>query len=268
MGEGGRLAELSPLIVAVTFLGAFLILAVMIPPEFIAAGEYEDYRQVTVPDYFEAIDVQSFAETWVYTMNETEGYSLWESSLLRIYKVPEVPPNNGLFGGHWIDLFYREANYSDKFICIEHLWTDWGFPRVHHMNWLDAQGVTVTDIFPTQYYDFYGISVETIESDIENGAASYTVKCDHFQMQVFIGYNTTLYETVEDAWDHHGLNMLWGIDFDQTNTRMNVWNLIAMILFFQMPNIHWAINALIALPLWTCIAYLTFVFISKLIPFT
>lgn len=261
MGEGGRLAELSPLIVAVTFLGSFLILAIMIPPELIAASEYEGYRQVSVPDYFEAIDVQSFAETWVYTMNETGGETYGE-----LYFIGAIDGGDGddLFGGHWLNLFYTRGNYSGKFITFRHLWTDWAiFLRWHPMQWL-SEGRDRTE----QIGEFSGITIENIEADIDNGVVEYTVKCSHFSMRGFIGYNTTIYSSVEDAWDHHGLSLMLGVDWDQTDTRMNVWNLIAMILFFQMPDIHWSVNALIALPLWASFAYLIFVFVSKLIPFT
>jgi len=56
-----------------------------------------------------------------------------------------------------------------------------------------------------------------------------------------------------------------GINFDQTGTGYNAWDLIGMLLFFQLPDVHWIINILLALPFWVPVAYLTFIFILRAI---
>jgi hypothetical protein len=81
------------------------------------------------------------------------------------------------------------------------------------------------------------------------------------------GYNTTSYDNCTQAYENDALGIWLGINFDQVNTQYNAWNLISMILFFQMPDVHPLINVIIAIPIWVTIAYLVFTLITKLIPF-
>jgi len=101
------------------------------------------------------------------------------------------------------------------------------------------------------------------EIDADKEKLSYTIQCSHFQMKGFFGYNDTLYSSPSQAWDHHGLWILLGINFDQMSTGFNAFNLIGMLLFFQLPMVHPIINYIIAVPIWVCIIYLSFIFILR-----
>jgi len=250
--------ELKPLVTVVSFLALFAILAGTIPAQFYAAS-YEGV-ELNVPSDFEGIDIQSFAETWPYTLNETGG----DTTIYGLYRVFDV--GGADFGGHDLDLVYRRANESDKFVSIEHFWTEWWFFRYGHpMSWYNRQMIDKTTSFHGGLYE--GLALDDLENDTIQGSAEYTVKCDHLQLKAFLGYNTTLYANVTDAWDHHGLHIMLGINFDQLNTAINAWNIVGMILLFQTPDVHPVLNAIIAIPLWLCIAYLAYVLILKAIPF-
>lgn len=238
---------LKTFLLLISFLGFFAILIGTIPSGFMVTTE--EYREQTVPDYFEAIDLQFFAETWSYTLNATggtEGGAGWYFIDIDI-------------GNRDFDMWYKKANQTPLQLYFVHRYTWIIFPVSHKMQWLNYQGAT------------RGTELEGTELDSDVSNPSYTAKCDHFHVKVFFAYNDTLYSVPTEAWNNNNLHMLVGIDFDQQETGMNAWNLIGMILFFQMPNVHPILNMLIAIPVWVCIAWLTFAFIIavvKSLPFT
>lgn len=247
----GSLGELRPLIVIVSFLGLFALFIAMIPTEFYA-GSYEG-RELEVPDYFESSEMQYFADTWNWQMNETGGYSL-----LEMYHIDVDHNDDGLIGNHQIQMVYSEANRTHHNIEFVHVYYQWViFPADHNM------------IFKYKGSDRGTVLTDTdLDADMgSDGEATYQISCDHLAFYTSLGYNTTIYNNATHAWDHHGIYVFAGIDFDQVNTGLNAWNIIGMILFFQMPDVHPAINAIIAVPLWIAIAYLAYVLILKAIPF-
>jgi len=96
---------------------------------------------------------------------------------------------------------------------------------------------------------------------------TYVAKTEDFQCRAYFGFNDTKYSSPTEAWDNYELDILIGMKFDQVNTSINAWSLISMLLFFQLPEVHWIINALIAIPIWITVAYLIYVLIIKIIPF-
>ena len=236
--EGG---EIKGLIIVITFLSTFFIVTSFIPSGF--KYVIPENREVDVPQYFEAIDVQSFGSTEYFTLN----YSL----------------DNYHFtiGGYDLMLFIGYPFGSEIRIDHFHYWWifQYGF---HSMKWYDADGLHVSYEHPL-YHEILPISAL---DDHEYGER-YTMKCEHFQSIVVFGYNQTAYDSHVEAFQDEALTIFFGVEFDQLQTTYNVWNLVAMILFFQMPNVHPAINALIAIPIWILVAYLVYVLILKAIPF-
>jgi len=112
------------------------------------------------------------------------------------------------------------------------------------------------------------LSIEKLDEcwDNESSMVAFNIRTTEVQMRVYFGFNTTKYSKPSEAYYDDGLSCLYGIGFDQINTSTNAWNLIGSLLFFQMPDVHPAINALIAIPLWALIAYLIYVLILKAIP--
>jgi len=241
----GDISELRGLLIIGTFLGTFLLIAGLIPSGFYAF-EYEG-QAITPPDFFDAIDIQSFAETHVYVLNETGG----APAFLDYYYVDVGT------GGHDLNLYYRIANSSYPLdMYVRHAFGEWwGWVYFHDLEWINGAGTSRS----------FRLEVTELNADFENERANYKVECSHLFIRVYFGYNDTLYSTPEEAWNYHGLNVMIGIDFDQTSTGYNAWSLIGALLFFQLPEIHWIVNALIAIPLWLCISYLCFIFILRAI---
>ena len=235
--------EIKVFITVVTFLGVFALLVSMIPGQF--AVQSKSYRQISVPEYFEAVNVQSFVETKNLTVPAYDEYGLdcgvggWE---LKIY--PYYSP--------LMNTYHLVLRHIDRWWVIAYGW--------HDLRWRSK--VTGIDLGYTLDKD------ELLNAyDADKGVAEFIVSCEHLTAYVAFAYNTTKYENIVDAWANSELWMLIAIGFDQVNTSTNAWNVIGKLLFFQAPDVHPAINALIAIPIWAAIAITIYILILKAIPF-
>ena len=247
MGKGDTSGEIKGLIIVITFLSTFFIITAMIPPQFLYSGV--EGRTVETPEYFESVDIYSFAETYNFTVKKedyfTESFSL----------------------GGWNVRFYCKYNDKRMYVNIYDSWwiLEWNF---RSLDWYDMNGVKVSEPAPSPY-TYHFLSFENLDKNYDNKTKTcrFTVKNHEVTFVVYFGFNTTKYSKPTEALENSDLRCLFCINFDKINTTFNAWNLIGAILFFQMPDVHPAINALIAIPLWILIAYLIYVLILKAIPF-
>jgi len=246
MGSGGDLAELRGLLVVVTFLSITVLLVAMIPGEFVV-GTSEN-RQVVVPDDYSSSEVMAIASSYNFTFG------------------PHVQEDFTM-GGHDFTIFDNAmGSVPGTGIIMYHKWIEyWIFHNQDFMKWYDQQNIERdTDLEDYQWP--YMLKFQTIDDIGVN--TTWTVQCEHVTIKAMFGYNTTSYDNCTQAYENSALGIWLGINFDQVNTQYNAWNLIQMILFFQMPDVHPLINMIIAIPIWITIAYLVFTLITKLIPFT
>ena len=245
----GDISELRGLLFVVTFLGSLVLLIAWIPPQLFEASEG---RTVGAPEMFESIDVWSYAETFTYRMNETGG-----GTIGTMYYIT----NDGLdIGNRDFTFYYRQANETPLEVKMQHNWIWFIFPQLEIMEWKNYQGVS---------RGLY-LSVDEMEADSpDNSTVQYRVISPKKNFQYFasFSYNASIYGNFTHAWDFHGLWFFWAVNFDQVGTSYNLAQLIGMLLFFQLPDINIYVNALMAIPLWACIAYLVLVFFVKVIPF-
>ena len=245
----GDISELRGLIVIVTFIGVFVLLLAFMPSELYTAG---GMRSVPTPEQlFETIEVYSFAETKTIQMNETGGEEWWVDNNVYIMDIDI---------GNWdIDFYYKDANESNLNCRLIHIHYDWIiWPADHILRWYDRFGVEQSD------GDGY-LTVEDIQTNSINNSSDWRAVCDHTTYHTTFRFNTTLYGNYTHAWNHHGLFAFFGVNFDDTRTSYNAFQLIAMLLFFQMPEVNVVLNAIIAIPIWVGIAYLIFILILRAI---
>jgi hypothetical protein len=237
----GYLGELKPLIVVVSFLALFAVLAGTIPGEFYAAS-YEG-RHLDVPEYFDVLDIYSFADVWNGTFSHGAAYEI------------EI-------GGHNLEI----AGYNDaEEICVWRYATFWIFKySFQPMEWRTLK-IKISN--RTETYGFSAEYLKITQLDKYGYGTIYKLKCKDLELYASFGYNQTEYDTHLEAFHNEALHLFFGIHFDQVSTSFSAWDLIGMILFFQMPDVHPIINIIIAIPLWISIAYLTFALILKVIPF-
>jgi len=251
------MSEYRGLIVAGTLLASFAILSLAIPAQLYTA---DSMHQLTVPAYFSLDELYYFSnDDLVNLIGNLSGTGYPEGTYVQI----ELDDGSGDFGGWDIDLFYRLAEDPNLQFFVAHMHTEWwGLQGADHaMSMENTNGVDRGS----------EISIDELENDMSSGNARYNAICDHTRLTCVVAYNTTLYASAEDAWDNEGLSIYFGIQFDNENTGFNAMNLIASILFFDMPNVHWTINTLIAVPLWIAIGYISLILILRAIdalPFT
>jgi len=226
-----------------------------IPASFMV--DTKTYQEQEIQEYFEAIDLTSYVETWTYCMNETGG------KLVQGYLyVVDLD-----IGGHDGEYHYTKANYSSPYIVIRHFYTIWWFFKdACYMDWYNDNGLFLT----TKIGVTKRLMLQELEDNYED-AQPFSVKCKHFSVEVFYAYNETTYSTVQDAWDHHGLYVLVGIEIDELATGINAWSLLNTILFFQVPDVHPLLNYIIHIPIWLTTAWLVIALIIaflKSLPFT
>jgi len=235
-------AENITLVTVVTFLSVFFILVSMMPAGLLYTPS--EKRTIDVPEYFESVDITSFSQF----KNITIGKDLSD--------LPE----------YWFDLgghsFYWDTNYH---IHVLTLWTHggwWYFTwDFNSFKWYDSNGIERSWGYGTEWH---------LDWDSINCSESWTLKQiggQEVQVSVFWGYNKTAYASAWHAFMNNDLNVLIAIGFDQLNTSINAWNLVGSLLFFQTPEVHPAINAIIAIPIWVMIAWLIYILILKAIPF-
>lgn len=241
----GDISELRGIITIGSFLGILVLLIGWIPAPFYVE-EYEG-RTITAPEYFEAIELEQYATIWNFTLDESDQDPEY---LLGWWVLQQE------IGGHHIEFWYIPANSSNtEMFAVRHSEFWWIFKTGRHVMELWNGDETRGD----------NLGKSEIDADYENDDLSYTAKCDHAEVDVFFAFNETKYSTPTEALNHHGLHCMVGIEWDQVATSMSAWDIIGMLLFFQLPNVHWMVNALIAIPIWLGIAYLSFIMILRAI---
>jgi hypothetical protein len=235
---------LSPFVFVITFLAVFGLLVGLMPSEFLVATE--EYREQDIPtEEFRVKDLEAYAETLMIPMNETGGK---EAPLFKYGVTIDI-------GGHDCELLYTQANKTPLEIIFYHKYTVWWFvPWSHKLKWKNNIGLDRGDL----------LSVSELESDYADNLP-YDLSCSHLSLDVSFNYNETTYSSVEDAWNHHGLSFFVGIEFDQIATGLNAWDMIGMILFFKCPALPFPLGYIIGVPIWVCIAWLSFAFIIAVI---
>ena len=262
MGDSSGLAtELKPLVVIITFLAVFGLITVSMPIELTVTPTSGHY---TGPNYPEGIfDVSNFVTyghtsdainmTGTFTM-EPEGFSFLFVVLgSRDYDcIAVVRMDSYIFG---LIHILREAgkwyNTNNTLLSESRAWPSlWG-----------------------KYYFGSGakgdsISKEILDSEYYNGSIPikfHVVFETQQSIDVMFSFNTTKYETPSLAWSQDELYMVVAAGFGGS-AGGDIFTLIGQLLFFQAPNMHPLLNAFIAIPIWSGIAYLIYVLLIKLKP--
>jgi len=156
---------------------------------------------------------------------------------------------------------YTKANQTPLEIIFTHETTEWWFFKIlHRMNWINKEGLNREDI----------LSISELEQDYDN-YLPYKLECSHTHLDASFYYDPETYDNVTHAWNSKALDFFIGIEMDALATGMNAWDLIAMVLFFELPNVHPMFNYMIKVPIWTAIVWLAFaivITIIKSLPFT
>ena len=250
----GDLSELRGLIVIMSFLGSFVILIALMPAQFYSIG---DYRAVTVPEQFESLDVYAFAETDTLRLNETEG----EDAGGEYWRVQLKNAGGDPLGNRDLWFYYKKNDSATLTMYVNHYWKEWLIFTFFEKLSFYHKGTDLGLYLDTAIMEDY-------REEPNNDTATFELVSPRFNFQYYwsVGFNSTSYSDFTDAWRNKDLWVFVAVDFDDVNTSYNVWQLVGMLLFFQLPAMNTVLNALIAIPLWVGIVYLIYVLIIKVIP--
>lgn len=222
-------------------MGIFGFLIASMPSQFISDP---NVRQVNYPDTWDSSSMLYIAQSYNYT-------TLGNSTDLDFD-----------LGGRTQNLLgsYSEALEVNT-TYLYHVTYSWIFFRqLEPCEWYTQEGLLINASHPNVIF-WQEIDAMYNQSDSPMFKAIFT----DYSMYVIFEYNTTAYTTYEEAFHAGELSFWCGLQFDQTNTSYNAWDIIALLLFFSMPDIHPAINALIAIPLWIVIVYVSFIIILRVV---
>lgn len=236
----GDISELRGLVTAGTFITISVILVGLVPSQFYVMED--EKRQIEVADYWEVLDLLHFNETWPFTLYGWGG-----------------PVSTGKvdMGGYTFEQYWWEGNVStfimrwDKSLII--FWRIMEDGVFYH----DEMELGTRLTSERLNYDYANGGLEELE---------YTVIFpDVTQMKMIFTFNTTTYPSPGVAWGNSELYGLWGMNFDQTQSTFNAWDIIAMLLFFNLPNVHWVINLILKIPIAISIIYISFILLLRAI---
>ena len=254
----GDISEMRGLITAIAFLSSLVLFMMWIPPELYILSASQQ-RQAYAPDIFEMPDIYTYADYNTFQFNESGGGD-WIINP-DFYRISILDGNGEWLGGHDVDLIYKKANETGLSLFMIHYFNEWMiFPSAAYMTWYDQNGI--------RQDNGQWLTVEDIEANSADNTTSRWRAIGsggEFTYHTHFGYNGTLYNNFTHAWNFHALYMFVGIDFDDVATGYNAFQLVAMILFFQLPDLDIYIKALLAAPFYACIAYLAYIFTLRAI---
>ena len=128
-------------------------------------------------------------------------------------------------------------------------------------DWCDFISINGTN------YGFGELSFTDLLNDAEEGGVRYNLQFEESGNSAggfVFWWNTTTYSGPSDAWDNDELYFLHGIGMS-ANT--NIASLLVSLLFLQLPDVPFLINALLVIPMWASIIYILWFIIVNMIPF-
>lgn len=231
----GDMSEMRGVITVVVFLGVFVtLLGLLFATPFGVISQ--ELRNVTVPTTWEGLNVASynFTETWNGTLRTDTGSG-----------------NDFMLGGkYWHLEEYWAWAWSDFKLW---LW-DGDIPEW----WLDSQNRGI-ELWSTQLAADMGTSC--------NITYSLRIPGDG-EMTAIFSYDTDLYPSSWHAFWNYDLQILIGVKgILEGATIMNVWDIIGMLLFFQLPDMGAAniFGILLSFGIWACLGYLIFIFALRVV---
>jgi len=222
-------------------LFTFAFFVSILPPGLLGEVDPDTYYRHNVPDNWIGEEISTWGEIFTNSNNMTLEKGSGEHNL---------SVGDELLRMSFIELDDRDPLY------IWHVW----FPALAQRHPMEP--------YPLERDTVMERRLGTAEPE----RARINMFCDHYTYFVSVSYNDTKFDTLDEAYDgNETYNAeLWifvGMNWESEVGSINAWSVIGQLLLFQSPDIHPAINVLIAFPIWAGIIYLAYRFIMMAIPF-
>jgi len=241
----GDISEYRGIIVIGSFLACFSILSGLMYSAYALVPA--DYRELETPGYVDVQDVLKYNYSDTVTVILTDGGTF-------LY-----PEDSGIqeFGGWYIMQWWWEPSGT------VHLTSFRRYGRFGPFYWKIEDGDFINDD-PRNLG--LSLSSDQMQTDYDKyDQMHYLVEFDVTQINIHLFYNTTAYTTVYNAWENANLTCIWGITWDQVKTAYSAWDIIGMVLWWQLPNTDIYTQALISTPIYLAFAYIAFILILRAI---
>lgn len=227
-------------------IGLFIILVIFLSlsayligtiPESLATGPDNDLDYMTAPDTFDFLDLTEYGASVNFTLYDGFAESWGKETF-----------------GHDMRLIGSSTYgiYNTHFFGF----LNWYF---HQMEWYNASGINRGE--------FLSFAELELDQDSQN-ISYYQVRCEHFTMEAYFGYNTTAYTDFEDAFDNSDLQVLFTIGFDEMGTTWNAWSIVGNLLTFRQIDIGPPFfTYLFGIIFYGAIAGLMILILTSLLPF-
>ena len=229
-------------IMLVVFLGTFFFLVSSMPPELLYSGVEYSYSSYEPPTYFNYADITENA----YFLNGTltSGNTLsfdyigWGASL------PRYTVGWGVLVGINQVQIKTFAFWPISYPC-------------------EYQG----RIDEVTYTNLNAAALEANFDPDEDVSRFYAVGSGITPTNIYIADSNSARNNMTLAFADGSVEYGMGLGLDALIAGQSVWDIVGQFLSFRSPDIHPAINFLIAMPIWVATAYVIYVLIKEIIPF-
>lgn len=233
-------------------LGMFALLMGTMPSEFISETWNPNYRDVETKETFDAVDILMYENAESGELNYGDGPLQYDFGL----------PSGQKLEIDWV------IRYGQSYVYVRHLvgqtlgyWTNY-----HNLDVYTTSGV----MLPYNDKMFKPDLVANWNPD--KNASIFNVKCDHITSNIIFQPRNSSW-TIGESWDQEKLNFAMSYEVNWNATGVSAWTIVAQLLTFQAPNLGIGgiagviLNAIIAIPMWSLIAYIVYKIVVGIIPF-
>jgi len=239
---------------AFILLVAFAGIISLIPTEFANAIDYPNPAE-KVPETWNGVQLggYNFTEIWNITMTNDDVSYYFDIGGMNL----RFATNTLLFNPSHIRLFHRYG-----FLLLWEEAMDW-FTTDNE----DLGSTVYTTNLDSVYEEYNTLEFEVICLGLGSGST-------YFKVTALFNFNTTTYETPTDAWANDDLDILFGIDPENTNYQKDIWYLISNLLTFNTLYVFGStelfaiiLNGILASIVYGCIIIFATAVILEVIPF-
>jgi len=181
-----------------------------------------------------------------------EDYENWTMTALNAYDQYQYTFN---LRDWWFGYYAGTVQFGAKIIYAGFLWLG----QLDSCEFISSEGVNRGTV----------LSYEEIDTDAENGTASYNLLylVNGADAGGFVFYwNSTEYESSLDAFIADDVNFMHGVGIAST-APVDITSLLVGLLLLQLPNCPPLINLLLATPVYAAVVFLIWFIIKESMPF-
>lgn len=241
-------------IFAFVLLVAFAGIVSLIPTEFVNAIDYPNPSD-KVPESWNGIQIggYNFTESWNITLINDETYYDFD------------------IGGRNLRLSLNKKILQPNYIILYHRY-GFGLLWTEAMDWFNTNnedlGSTIYNTnFDETFEEFENLEFEVICLGKGSGSS-------YFKVISLLSFNTATYQTPSEAWTNDDLDILFGINAENTNYQKDIWYLISNLLTFNTLYVFGTtdvfaiiLNGIFASFIYGCILIFATAIILEILPF-